>query len=242
MSIASLPHAPLARGSSSKTTVGLNKGQKFHPPHLDTSGAALSANSRYSSENKSERPGTPRQPSSSPLGQASWKKGGPKASDYAKVGIQMGKTKVFLRHQAFEALERIRSAEQSKAATKLNSLFRRYLARMAYIPYRNAFRMEMTDLRQRFRSESCDFKETKEGEMGDDNGRMTLIRHAFQVDAFGDSLVDKWTESQIRDAIHNPVPRHEWGKQAPSGEATFQWVIDDGLWVKNYNYARNQRG
>ncbi|EEC43809.1 predicted protein, partial [Phaeodactylum tricornutum CCAP 1055/1] len=52
------------------------------------------------------------------------------------LGIQMGKSKVFLRHSAFEALERIRTCEQYKAATSLNATFRMYLARIAYVPYR----------------------------------------------------------------------------------------------------------
>ena len=85
---------------------------------------------------------------------SSWKRTTP--SEYAKAGIQLGKTKVFLRHKAFEALELIRSREQSNAATKLNALFRMYLAKLAYIPYRNAFRKEI------YRRHDNEFKETKE--------------------------------------------------------------------------------
>ena len=48
----------------------------------------------------------------------------------------------------------------------------------------------------------------------------------------GYSLVDIWMASNIRDAIHNPVPRHMWGKGDPSN-GNFKWALLDGVWVKN---------
>jgi hypothetical protein len=153
----------------------------------------------------------------------------------------MGKTKVFLRHKAFEVLERIRSREQTGAATKLNSVFRMYLARMAYVPYRDAFRVEMGERRRMFEQE--DFKESKEADYADYDGRLSdssfsRLRAAIAFHQGGfyasDSLVDKWLSSKIKEAIHNPVPRHEWGKQGPSHEA-FKWVLAEGIWVKNYS-------
>jgi myosin-5 len=172
---------------------------------------------------------------------SSWKRNGLTTTDYAKVGIQMGKTKVFLRHKAFEALERIRSREQTRAATKLNSVFRMYLARMAYIPYRDAFRLEMGERRRMFEQE--DYKESKEADYADYDGRLSdssfdRFRAAMSFHRGGfyasDSLVDKWLSSKVKEAIHNPVPRHEWGKQGPSHEA-FKWVLSDGIWIKNYS-------
>jgi myosin V len=186
-----------------------------------------------------------------------WKPRGSSSSlisgaDLARVGIQMGKTKVFLRHKAFEVLERIRSKEQCSAATKLNSIFRRYLARIAYIPYRDACRQARE--RRRFEKLSLrdldEFKEMKEEEFNDYiseqdmhihgtiNSSFQTVRSSFYNGSHHDasySLSDRWTELQIREAIHNPVPRHEWGKQAPLDEAKFKWVIRDGLWVKNYD-------
>lgn len=179
-------------------------------------------------------------------------------SDYGRVGIQMGKTKVFLRHKAFEALERIRSTEQNTAATRLNSIFRRYLARVAYIPYRDAFRQELKDRRRMFEHASA-HKESKDDFDDDDDfllnsrgrGFGSYDRHSFSgvgsaipMSMFAhssfhsESLVDKWAESKIRDAIRNPVPRSQWGKVAPAQEQSFKWVIsDDGLWVKNYSFV-----
>jgi hypothetical protein len=166
------------------------------------------------------------------------------------VGIQLGKTKVFLRHKAFEALEHIRSAEQTKAATKLNSIFRRYLARLAYLPYRDAFRMELLARRRMF--EDGEFKETKEPDI-EESGTMFIVSEYGKVHGGfpfhrgdftlcgGASLVDKWMESKIRDAIHNPVPRHEWGKQAPTGK-DFKWVLSEGIWVKKYDTDYDANG
>lgn len=147
-------------------------------------------------------------------------------TDLAKSGIQVGKTKVFLRHSAFESFERLRSQEQGKAAVKLNSIFRMYLARVAYVHVRNVVRHSMYDL-QRFENE---YKETKEQEYGDDErmNRFIKIRNSYNGEM--PSLVDVWA-TQIRASIHNPVPRSEWGKQSPSGN--FKWMLVDGLWVKN---------
>ena len=169
-----------------------------------------------------------------------WKRGGLTSSEYLKVGLQMGKTKVFLRHKCFETLERLRSLEQTKAATKLNSIFRRYLARIAYLPYRNAFRQEVRDRRRAF--EGSDYDEKKESDYDPDSPSARFRENIFfrGSASFGrESLVDKWTESQIRDAIHNPVPRNEWGKQGPSNMA-FLWMLEDGVWVKNYNVPQKE--
>ncbi len=42
------------------------------------------------------------------------------------VGIQLGKTKVFLRHHAFNALEQLRGQKQRQSATRIQSIFRMY--------------------------------------------------------------------------------------------------------------------
>ena len=189
---------------------------------------------------------------------ANWKRGGPSSSDFAKVGIQMGKTKVFLRHKAFEILERMRSRLRTKAATQLNSIFRMYLARSAYIPYRDAFRREMREKQMMF-ERANEFKESKESDEGDHEGHGYPSDNSYNRGSvrggdgepphfynpsrlaamFGgmaninsESLVDKWVESQVRNAIHNPVPRHEWGKAAPSN-GSFKWVLSDGLWIRS---------
>jgi len=194
---------------------------------------------------------SPKSPAPSPRETPRWKAG---SSDFAKVGIQLGKTKVFLRHKAFEVLERIRSRAQSRAATLLNSIFRMYLARMAYIPYRDAFRRELTQKRKNRNPFTDEFKETKDEYDAryddqfnrpaaiDDNASTVLrfrtaLRSPLVINTNGPSLVDKWEESQIRNVIHNHAPRHEWGKSAPSNHGSFKWVLSDGLWIRNFDVA-----
>ena len=56
--------------------------------------------------------------------------------------IQFGKSKVLLKHHAFETLELMLTAVQNKSATKLNAIFRRYLCRVAFISVRESFLQE----------------------------------------------------------------------------------------------------
>lgn len=163
------------------------------------------------------------------------------SGESVKMGIQMGKTKVFLRHSAFESLERMRSREQTVAATKLNSIFRRYLARIAYIPVRNAFRREMCQRRHLF-ADDAEFKETKEQELADQlqhtpegtiNVNFRSSMSMFSEGDYNSFMLSKWDASQVREAIHNPVPRNEWGKTGPERE-DFKWVLREGIWVRNF--------
>jgi hypothetical protein len=155
------------------------------------------------------------------------------SSEWAKVGIQIGKSKVFLRHQAFEALERFRGQKLSQAAVKLNSIFRMYLARTAYVHVRNAVRKSMHDL-QAFQND--EWKESKEQDPDDERlmeffNRLNAMRHSFGGQSF--SLVEVWA-SQMRESIHNPVPRSQWGKISSS--RPFKWMLVDGLWIKNHDF------
>jgi hypothetical protein len=142
-------------------------------------------------------------------------------TDLAKVGIQMGKTKVFLRHKAFETLERIRSREHTAAATKLNSIFRRYLARVAYLPIRDAYREEVRDHFAFVKDRKDEGPETP-----------STARSYGTRGSYGEAsvLIERWESAVIR-SIHNPVPRSEWSEERPV--RSFKWMLVDGIWVKN---------
>ena len=58
--------------------------------------------------------------------------------DLVSVGVQLGKTKVFLRHQAFEALEYLRGQKLYGSATCLQTAFRMYLQRNKYMNAQHA--------------------------------------------------------------------------------------------------------
>jgi len=51
--------------------------------------------------------------------------------DLIKLGIQIGKTKVFLRQQAFDSLEKLRNIKVDLSATKVQAALRMYLAKSA---------------------------------------------------------------------------------------------------------------
>jgi hypothetical protein len=152
-------------------------------------------------------------------------------SESAKIGIQIGKSKVFLRHKAFESLERLRSQKQFGAAVKINSVCRMFLARVAYVHVRNAVRKSMLDL-QAYQND--EWKESKKNDSEDQRlveffNRLDKMRHSFNGQSF--SLVEVWA-SQMRESIHNPKPRSEWGKYSPP--RPFVWMLVDGLWTKNH--------
>jgi myosin V len=146
--------------------------------------------------------------------------------DWAKVGIQLGKTKVFLRHEAFEALERTRSQDITKAAIKLNSIFRMYLARVAYLDFQVSFS------HRRFYNND-EFKETKEAEDYDDERMIQFIERRSYYCGECPSIVAVW-DNQKRGSIHNPFRRSECGREGLSS-GSFQWLFVEGMWTKNYD-------
>jgi myosin heavy subunit len=53
--------------------------------------------------------------------------------DFVKIGIQMGKTKVFVKRSAFDILESLRGSKKSSAATKIAATVRMFLDRLHLI-------------------------------------------------------------------------------------------------------------
>ena len=109
-----------------------------------------------------------------------------------------------------------------------------FLARIAYVHVRNAVRKSMIDLQT---LQSDEWKESKEEDPDDGRliefyHRLNQMRHSFGGESF--SLVEAWA-SQMRESIHNPRPRSEWGKTAPS--KPFKWMLVDGLWIKNHDMS-----
>jgi hypothetical protein len=120
---------------------------------------------------------------------------------------------VFLRHKAFEALERIRSREHTAAATKLNAIFR---ARIAYLPIWDAYRDEVSKHCATVYKESCDVSVTRE----------SLGKQLNSGDAL--VLIQKF-ESEMCMSIHNPLLRSGTSRPVHS----FKWRLVEGIWVKN---------
>lgn len=126
-----------------------------------------------------------------------------------QIGIQMGKTKVFLRQHAFEALERMRGRTKSTAATIINSLIRMYLRRKRYILMRNEYRARVA---QRSRI-------IREGGFGTDS---EMAHEPIQIDEFSHDPKFDFKEMQI--SLH---------REEDFGSKEFKWVWCDNRWVRN---------
>jgi hypothetical protein len=105
-------------------------------------------------------------------------------------------------------------------ATKLNAVFRKHLARIAYLPIRDAYRDEVREhcaAVSKERVENCDVS--------------VLTRESYgERSISGDAsvLIEKW-ESDVRMSIHNPLPRSGTSRPVRS----FKWRLVEGIWVKN---------
>ena len=128
--------------------------------------------------------------------------------DLLKIGIQIGKTKVFLRQHAFEALERMRGRIKSTSATVINSLIRMYLRKKRYLVMRNEYRARVA---QRSRI-------IRDGGFGNDNEptcKFVYTEHDEEP---------KFNFKEMQISLH---------REEDFGSKEFKWVWVDNRWVKN---------
>lgn len=133
--------------------------------------------------------------------------------DLIELGIQMGKTKVFLRQHAFEALEVMRNGIKTEAATKLNAVFRMFLKRRRYIMIRNEYRA-MVAQRNRMIQEG--------GVVNDD-----FLKEAANTSFENAHKFDFKDMEQITIHLENDE----------RGIKDFKWVMVDNRWIKNAESA-----
>jgi len=136
----------------------------------------------------------------------------PDKVDLLEMGIQLGKTKVFLRQHAFDAMEAMRNRLKNIAATMINSAARMYLCRIAYIPVRDAYRDEQED-EQAFWNSS-----TVEDELcaqGTKNHTPLALVQKFETYV---GLQPKKKKKKFR---------------------AFKWLIVDGHWRRNVNFEED---
>jgi myosin-5 len=136
--------------------------------------------------------------------------------------IQFGKTKVLLKHHAFETLERLIGAMQSKSATKLNSMFRRFLNRVAFLSVRDTFRAELQSRGETFEEW---FKENRE----------VYYRPRDKNDIKIPNLVSLRMK-QYREAASGKSRRAVSTKKTINLENP-AWLVVDGLWQRNPDYV-----
>ena len=147
---------------------------------------------------------------------------------FVKLGMQMGRTKVFLRQKEFEGLERQRGHEQQKAAIKLNATFRAYLVRVKWAEYVPLLREEKSDyLKDR---------ERKLFEQKEEQARMdrSLSDLAAKFSGSSDQLLRSEQREMVASKVgsRNPGNRAEMIKKGPRG--SFKWVERNGTWGKRY--------
>jgi hypothetical protein len=133
--------------------------------------------------------------------------------DLMELGIQMGKTKVFLRQHAFEALELMRGRIKSAAATVLNSVFRMFLMRKHYVIMRNEYRARVAQ-RSRMIQEGGVVSET-------------FLKESANISFDSENRFD-FHRMQI--SIHR--------EEDYRNSRDFKWVMVDNRWVRNEDFEK----
>ncbi|CAB9504288.1 Myosin type-2 heavy chain [Seminavis robusta] len=160
--------------------------------------------------------------------EASEKKDGGDGPRFVKLGMQMGKTKVFLRQREFEGLERQRGHEQGKAALLLNATFRGYLVRIKwaeYVPLLERQKNDFLNDREKRLREEAELRAQNEKSMSD---------IAANFAGTGELLLREGERELVagKVASKNPVSIADAMKKGPSGD--FKWVERNGAWVKKF--------
>lgn len=127
--------------------------------------------------------------------------------DLLAMGLQLGKTKVFLRQPTFEALERWRGRIKSAHATVINSMVRMYLTRKRFIKMRNEYRARIA---QRSR-------------MIQEGG---VVPNLPSLDLSFDDYSPRYDFKNI--SLHK--------EEDAKFSRKFKWVVVDNRWKKNDNY------
>jgi myosin-5 len=144
------------------------------------------------------------------------------AVDLVKLGIQIGKTKVFLRQHAFDMLERMRGQKRSSAATCLASVVRMFLARCLLLR-----QIAENDRDPSGRPAPIDIEfVSSDSEIVEAMG-MGGWRQAPGI-AFH---CTETYESSMAIALKNTArPQEEAWARDPT---QFKWLVVDGIWKKN---------
>lgn len=148
-------------------------------------------------------------------------------AEAAETPIQFGKSKVLLKHHAFEVLEQKLGVIQNRCATRLNTEFRRYLCRVAFVSVRATFRAELESRGETFEHW---FKENREIYYRKRDKKAIAIpnivsqrmamyqRNASSSFQKSESSVSNSDKKVL--SIENPA-----------------WIVkDDGAWHRNPNY------
>jgi myosin-5 len=145
--------------------------------------------------------------------------------------IQFGKSKVLLKHQAFESLELMIMEMQGRCATVINAWIRRWLCQVAFASARLSFREEL-----RLAGTTFDgwFRENRElyYQRRDKSARtvpsiVSRRRHMFMKNA---RVGSRSSPPPFLSALERQRPHINAAPRNPA------WIIVDGLWTRNPSY------
>ena len=140
--------------------------------------------------------------------------------------LTIGKSKVLLKHHAFESLEEMLGVVQNEKATAINAILRRFLCRLAYHEVRACFHDELRSMGQTFEEW---FKENRElyYKKRDKNLGYNAIPN-----------IVKLRQQQIQKATTKKTTSmdHKKRKQSQIHLHNSAWMLKDGLWTRNPNY------
>lgn len=139
--------------------------------------------------------------------------------------LTIGKSKVLLKHHAFESLEEMLGVVQNGKATVINAIFRRFLCRIAYDDVRRCFREELERMGQTFDEW---FKEHRELYYQPRNKNLGYNPIPNIV---------KLRQEQIRKATTKKTTstEHRNRKKKQINLQNSAWILQDGLWARNPN-------
>mmetsp|Transcript_2688 Transcript_2688/g.3804 ORF Transcript_2688/g.3804 Transcript_2688/m.3804 type:complete len:1300 (-) Transcript_2688:51-3950(-) len=135
-------------------------------------------------------------------------------NDLIEIGIQVGKSKVFLRQHAFDALEQMRSRIKILATTIINSVIRMFLARKNYIKVRDENRKLLCSHNQVFND-------------GDNNHLVADFSKKCQFNC--DCLQVEGAKEFQSLSPYKYTPQ----------DKDYKWVWNENRWVRNYEICKD---
>lgn len=130
--------------------------------------------------------------------------------DFAKAGIQMGKTKVFVRRSAFDLLESLRGIKKASAATKVAAAVRMFLDRLHLIRAHPELQV--------LPAASPENDDTPDNSHSD-------LDHCSEA-----------YESSLAIAVENARRNTRRSSLLTRKMKNYKWIQIDGRWIKNMNF------
>jgi myosin-5 len=170
-----------------------------------------------------------------------------KGTEVEEKLIEFGKSKVLLKHHAFEALERMLGAVQNRSATRLNTIFRRFLARTAFLSARESFRKELQDLGQSFDEwfqehrdlYYCPRQKTGEIEIPNIVSRRLQLYQKNTSETFCSTNSDVNNDSDVPNIVKNRKELYRKSTESFGGKKTSETFCSTNSHVKNESDAPN---